>query len=301
MIGITGTAHPDETGGTQLYETREQWGSTQTDPAGTLVGIQVEVVAHHTWKPHVDAGVSVAREREVVRGIQGYHVGKGWDDIGYSFLVFQSGRAYEGRGWFRTGAHTKGQNRKPSIVFVIDGDQHEPTKAAWKTARTLLREGVRVGALIPQYLVAGHTDYAIKSCPGTRTYPLIREQLAHDFQEETGVRLYAQAVVVPTAAFLSKVRDFDRALGAVVADTYGLALVETKDGRSFTSLTHPGEPAKITDWAEVVGAARYDVRLNPPAHRLAGEDRWDTAAAVATFIQDHEPAEWKRRGRPYVR
>ena len=29
----------------------------------------------------------------------------GWDDIGYNFLVGEDGRVYEGRGWYRQGAH----------------------------------------------------------------------------------------------------------------------------------------------------------------------------------------------------
>lgn len=284
-----------------LYETRDQWGSSQSDPAGSPTGIQDEVVIHHAWKPHVDAGVSIATERSTTRGMQDYHVEeKGWDDISYSFVVYQSGRAYEGRGWFRTGAHAQGHNEKPSILFVINGDDHTPTKAAWATARALLKEGVGVGALTHDYTVAGHTDYANKSCPGRLTYPLIREQLAPGYKEETSVRTYAQAIVVPTPNFQGKDRSFDRALGAVLANTYGLGLVETNDGSNLVSITHFGERAEITAWAGVVGAARwYVANQEAHGHRIAGDDRWDTAAAVAEFIQSHPVEDWARRGRPF--
>ncbi len=168
-----------------LYETREQWGSTETDLPGYKIGKVHEVIAHHSWKPHINPDVTVDVERSVTRGIQKYHVGNGWDDIGYQWLVYQSGRAYEGRGWFRTGAHTVGRNSKSvGVCFVIDGDRYEPTEAAWETARNIIAEGVKVGALGEGYKVSGHTDYAAKSCPGTRTYPKI-SRLRRDVKERT--------------------------------------------------------------------------------------------------------------------
>lgn len=178
-----------------LYYTRGQWGSNQTDPPGRRVGRRGEVWIHHTWKPHVSATATHADERATVRGIQRFHVNdRGWDDIGYSFLVCQSGRAYEGRGWGRSGAHAVGHNDEPSICFVINGDEHEPTEAAWDTTRALCRDGIDRGALTPDYEVFGHTDDAAKSCPGVKTYPLIRGQLApsalgDDMTEEQDARL----------------------------------------------------------------------------------------------------------------
>lgn len=42
--------------------------------------------------------------------MQTYHIeSKSWDDIGYNFLVGGDGSVYEGRGWDKQGAHTKGQ------------------------------------------------------------------------------------------------------------------------------------------------------------------------------------------------
>lgn len=35
---------------------------------------------------------------------------KNWDDIGYNFLVGGDGEVYEGRGWDKQGAHTKGES-----------------------------------------------------------------------------------------------------------------------------------------------------------------------------------------------
>ncbi|GFO44102.1 hypothetical protein PoB_007060700 [Plakobranchus ocellatus] len=46
-----------------------------------------------------------------VRSFQDFHMDtRGWDDIGYSFLIGGEGTVFEGRGWDRVGAHTKGHN-----------------------------------------------------------------------------------------------------------------------------------------------------------------------------------------------
>ena len=41
--------------------------------------------------------------------MQTFHMeSKGWDDIGYNFMIGGDGAVYEGRGWDSQGAHTKG-------------------------------------------------------------------------------------------------------------------------------------------------------------------------------------------------
>lgn len=45
-----------------------------------------------------------------MRLIQNFHIeSKDFDDIGYNFLVTGNGDVYEGRGWDKQGAHTKGK------------------------------------------------------------------------------------------------------------------------------------------------------------------------------------------------
>lgn len=42
--------------------------------------------------------------------MQTFHMeSKGWDDIGYNFMIGGDGAVYEGRGWDSQGAHTKGR------------------------------------------------------------------------------------------------------------------------------------------------------------------------------------------------
>lgn len=48
-----------------------------------------------------------------------------YSDIGYSWLVGEDGRAYEGRGWAYVGAHTSGCNSVAVAVSLI-GNFHPP-------------------------------------------------------------------------------------------------------------------------------------------------------------------------------
>lgn len=44
--------------------------------------------------------------------MQTYHMdSKGWDDINSNFFIGGDGAIYEGRGWDKQGAHSKGQNQ----------------------------------------------------------------------------------------------------------------------------------------------------------------------------------------------
>ncbi len=110
-----------------------------------------------------------------MRGVEAYHASKGWSAApGYQWVVFDSGRIYEGVGWGRTGVHTAGYN-SVSIAFCFgnDGDAAQPTEAAWRAASDLRAIAVARGALATPFRLTGHRDHAAKSCPGNRTYPRI--------------------------------------------------------------------------------------------------------------------------------
>jgi N-acetylmuramoyl-L-alanine amidase len=128
------------------------------------------IVIHHAASPNVECGVGRQHERNVVRAIERHHVQKnGWAGIGYSFLVFQSGNAYEGRGWQRVGAHTRGRNSTAyGICIVIDGTTVAPTEAALEACREIIEEGVRLGHVDPDYAVGWHALYGQTACPGVR-------------------------------------------------------------------------------------------------------------------------------------
>lgn len=131
------------------------------------------VVIHHFWRPHVNAGVRLTEEVETIQGVERFHAeDRGWSGIGYNWIIFQSGHVYEGRGWGRSGAHTRGKNSTSvGIAFAIDGDEHSLTPAAIEACQELIREGQRLGFIAEDFEIRGHRDFAAKSCPGELVYP----------------------------------------------------------------------------------------------------------------------------------
>lgn len=153
---------------------RADWGATAGQ--GDRIGQVDEVVIHHFWRPSLNGVASPQQEMQLLEQVEKSHVGKGWDGLAYNFVVFQSGRVYEVRGWEREGAHTKGVNaHSVGIAFAIDGDNHRPTPEAWNAARDLIEDGVALGHVTADAHVSGHNEHAAKACPGKHLVPHLHE------------------------------------------------------------------------------------------------------------------------------
>jgi N-acetylmuramoyl-L-alanine amidase len=150
---------------------REVWGAeygrgnVMPDPAPKRL-----VVLHHAASPDLPCGCGQRREMEAVRSIERYHVrDRGWAAIGYSFLVTQSGRLYEGRGWGRVGAHTPGRNSSAyGVCCLWDGARHAATEAALEAFAELVAVGVAGGHIAPDWRLGAHCWYRDTDCPGGR-------------------------------------------------------------------------------------------------------------------------------------
>jgi hypothetical protein len=103
--------------------TRSGWGMNEAmvKEAPSYTGPIQIVFVHHTATGN---GYSCADSASIVRGIAAYQVkSKGWNDVGYNFLVDKCGAMFEGRGGgvHRSvlGAHTLGFNDHASAIAVI--------------------------------------------------------------------------------------------------------------------------------------------------------------------------------------
>lgn len=133
---------------------------------------------HHsvTTAPSPDA--TVAQEKAVMRQLQGIAFGRGFADISYSFVVFPSGRAYEGRGWKVVGAHTQGSNSTShAIVFVGNFETARPTPKALLSAARIHKRGVRRGYISKSATIKGHREApgAATACPGAHLFGKLHE------------------------------------------------------------------------------------------------------------------------------
>jgi hypothetical protein len=166
---------------------RAAWGADESLRHGTVLygSIQAAFV-HHTVSQN---NYSASQVPAIIRGIYAFHVnGRGWNDIGYNFLVDRFGRIWEGRygGITRpvVGAHTRDYNSNSFAMSAIGNFDvaHVPSAIvsayerlfAWKlTMHGIPAIGTVVlnGHLINR--ISGHRDVGSTACPGRYLYALL--------------------------------------------------------------------------------------------------------------------------------
>lgn len=93
--------------------------------------------------------------------IHNWHVKKGWDGIGYHYVICADGTLEYGRPEYWIGAHTKGHNSSSIGICLIGIDAYSTQQ--WITLDAL------VGKLIKNHegiKVIGHNEVSNKTCPG---------------------------------------------------------------------------------------------------------------------------------------
>lgn len=104
-----------------------------------------------------------------VADIDRWHRQRGWNGIGYHFVIYLDGSIHTGRRLSQIGAHCKGHNANSIGICYIggcnsDGKSPKDTRtAAQKSAlSTLLKE---LKKQFPNASIHGHRDFAPKACP----------------------------------------------------------------------------------------------------------------------------------------
>lgn len=138
---------------------RHEWGAEPPKtPLTKLVPERVtDIYLHHT------TGEQQAEIQPWLRAIQRFHQEtRGWNDIGYSYLVDRNGTVWEGRGR-NVGAHTRGFNSTGlGIAYLGDGSGEVP-QPALRSINSLIDF---LAQDFPIRLVRGHRDVGKTSCPG---------------------------------------------------------------------------------------------------------------------------------------
>ena len=104
------------------------------------------IVVHHS-----------ATEHGTVESIDTYHKSKGWDGIGYHYIVHKNGLIEVGRDINKVGAHAKGRNKTHIGVCLIGKDLF--------TAKQIKSLEVLVKVLVSQYGVSLPEKHH-RFCPG---------------------------------------------------------------------------------------------------------------------------------------
>ncbi|NXD87657.1 PGRP2 amidase, partial [Halcyon senegalensis] len=130
------------------------------------------VYIHHTFMPSAPCR-TFAECARAMRAMQRFHQDtRGWDDIGYSFVVGSDGYLYQGRGWHWVGAHTKGYNSQGyGVGYVGDFSATSPDPDTIALVRDeLLPCAVRTGRLRWNYTLRGHRQMGQTDCPGNSLF-----------------------------------------------------------------------------------------------------------------------------------
>lgn len=149
---------------------RSGWGAKPAVHAPTKMTVPRErVFIHHTAG---QSALDYAAEAAEMRSIQTFHQrARKWNDIAYSWVIFPSGRVYEGRGWGIQGAHTEGYNGSShGVCFSGNFDTQRPTIEAIQACRDLIAFGIESGAIGRPVSIMGHRDVGQTRCPGTFLY-----------------------------------------------------------------------------------------------------------------------------------
>ena len=103
--------------------------------------------------------------------IHRWHKEKGWDGIGYHYVIRVDGILESGRPDYWTGAHAKGHNTNSIGICMIGRDEYN--KDQWDLLERLVKQKM---VEYPGVKVLGHNDISPKSCPGFNVQWWLRNQ-----------------------------------------------------------------------------------------------------------------------------
>ena len=118
-----------------------------------------------------------------VAQIDRWHKERGFDCIGYHYVIYRDGSVHKGRSEERQGAHCVGHNAHSIGVCYIgglsaDGTQPQDTRTPeQKTALTNLL--TKLKERFPDATIRSHRDFAKKDCPcfdATREYSKVKNE-----------------------------------------------------------------------------------------------------------------------------
>jgi len=104
-----------------------------------------------------------------VADVDRWHRARGFNGIGYHYLIYLDGTIHKGRPLEQVGAHCRGHNATSiGIAYVggVEADSMTPADTRTQAQKTALRTLVSsLLKLFPGATVHGHDEFAAKACP----------------------------------------------------------------------------------------------------------------------------------------
>lgn len=120
-----------------------------------------EIIVHSTATPK---GMNATAQ-----DIDRWHRKKGYDCIGYHFVILRNGQIERGRAIEKDGAHCKGHNFNTIGVAYVGGLNEDKQSADTRTGAQKIALNILLGDLMKQHptirKISGHRDYCNTACP----------------------------------------------------------------------------------------------------------------------------------------
>ena len=119
-----------------------------------------EIIIHCTATPE---------GREVtVKEIDSWHKQRGWQGIGYHYVIYLDGSIHPGRDINKIGAHCSGHNKNSiGICYVggVDKNMKPKDTRTPEQKEALIHLLKELKTIYPNAVIFGHRDFANKACP----------------------------------------------------------------------------------------------------------------------------------------
>ncbi len=153
---------------------RKEWGAKHKDGFYNRRVGRLDKYLHHTVTTHLPVSALEESECAHMRNLESIGQNRFGGGISYTFIIFPSGRVYEGHSIGRVGAHTAGHNSTAvGIALAGNYETGEVSEAQFDALVWLLREGVKQGWWTESRLDGGHRDVKATACPGKYAYAQI--------------------------------------------------------------------------------------------------------------------------------
>jgi len=214
------SAAPVAEAGEPTVRLRSSWGARAYRGTPDVHPYLRRAIVHHTVNTNA---YSPGQVPGLLRSIQAYHQdARGWDDIGYNFVIDRYGTVWEARaGGIRNaviGAHAANHNTGSVGVAFLGDATSSVTSAAISAYGRLIGWKLFLGGVRPASAnIIGHRNVGQTSCPGNALYyslGTIRSAARAKFDELVGPGRFTSAPVAVNGAFTPLSGDFN-------GDAYG--------------------------------------------------------------------------------
>ena len=134
------------------------------------------IVIHHSGSPLSTTAAEIRK----------WHLGRGWKDVGYHFVIEGGGMLVPGRPLETKGAHVRGHNASTLGICVVGDNTSDRNK--WSMTQILKLDAVVqvLQCVHPDALVCGHRDMPDTSteCPGLDIRKLLGMEEERDGNQE---------------------------------------------------------------------------------------------------------------------